>query len=50
MRYFAVPITKDWLRNMDKEKGLRMQRIYDWTRLVIVLSFILFSILAILWG
>ena len=34
---------------MDKEKALRIQRIYNWTRLIIVVAFITFLIIASVW-
>ena len=34
---------------MDKEKALRIKRIYNWTRLIIVVAFITFLIIASVW-
>ena len=34
---------------MDKEKALRIQRIYNWTRLIIAVAFITFILIASVW-
>ena len=34
---------------MDKEKAERIQRIYNWTRLIIVVAFLTFILIACIW-